>query len=381
MKSILFRIYLAIMKFMASMIKEDPNSYVILNGAGRSGSNGYLFYKYLKENHPEVTASLIEPWPSSHLPWSDWKKIGQAKYVFTTHQPFKVRKSQINVAFWHGIPLKRMNVMANNTNHRDNARNERLWHNTADVVVSSSDLYESLMSACMSIEGKKYHKLGFPRIDYLLNSTYSKKDLLREFFDVSDQDAQVGIYMPTFRWELEDKTILKKIGEGNFFAFEDFDLSELEATLESNNQYLLVKLHPYEMRLFDSFESSVSHISFLNNNDLDRLGLDLYEMISATDFLITDYSSIYFDYLHLDHPIIFITNFLKQYKKTRGFLLGPYEDIIPGVCANNQKELLGRLTNLDEDGRFFKDKRHQWLKLSDSVDDGKVCEKIFEYLN
>ena len=174
MKSFLFRLYLALMKFRAHFTTMENNNIVILNGSGRSGSNGYAFYKWLLLNHPEYNVSLIEPWPSSHLKWEAWQKIGAARYVITTHQPFKVRKHQINVQLWHGVPLKRMGIMANNTRYRDNKRNEKLWHRNADIVASSSDLYETLMSACMAIETEKYHKLGFPRLDLLDKPVISK---------------------------------------------------------------------------------------------------------------------------------------------------------------------------------------------------------------
>lgn len=101
----------------------------------------------------DYNITLVEPWPSSHLSWETWKKIGTAKYVITTHQPFKARSAPVNIQFWHGVPLKRMGFMAHNT-IIDNKRNQKLWHKNADLVASSSDLYESLMSACMAIEGK-----------------------------------------------------------------------------------------------------------------------------------------------------------------------------------------------------------------------------------
>lgn len=377
MKSILFRLYLAVMKFLARWQKEDPNTYVILNGAGRSGSNGYLFYKYLRREHPEVTAYLIEPWPSSHLPWSDWQKIGRAKYVLTTHQPFKVRKSQVNLALWHGIPLKRMGTMANNTQRRDNQRNEKLWHKTADLVTSSSELYESLMSACMGIEGPRYVQLGFPRIDSLLKSPYQKDQLLADFFSCQDPEAQVGIYVPTFRYELDDPEVMERIKEGNFFAFSDFDLAALDQALAARKQYLLVKLHPWEMKLFSDFHLEAKHVAFLNNSDLLAKKLDLYEILGATDFLMTDFSSIYFDYLHLDKPLIFITNYLAQYEKTRGFLLGPYEKIVPGPCVASQADLVKQLGEKDKYGL----ERKKWLELSDQADHGQACQTIFDYLS
>ena len=91
MKSFLFRLYLAWMSFLAKFTTMEENNVVVLNGSGRSGSNGYLFYKYLQLNHPEYNVTLVEPWPSSHLKWKTWQKIGAPKYVITTHQPFKVR--------------------------------------------------------------------------------------------------------------------------------------------------------------------------------------------------------------------------------------------------------------------------------------------------
>ena len=101
--------------------------------------------------------------------------------MITTHQPFKARRAQINIQFWHGVPLKRMGFMAHNTCYRANKRNQKLWHKNADMVTSSSDLYETLMSACMAIEGKKYQKLGFPRIDYIDQPAIAKEKLLEDY--------------------------------------------------------------------------------------------------------------------------------------------------------------------------------------------------------
>ncbi len=114
----------------------------------------------------------------------------------------------------------------------------------------------------MAIETKKYHKLGFPRLDLLKQPVISKQQLLKDLFNIADQDAQIGIYMPTFRYELEDKTIMDKIKKGNFFAFTDFDGEKLNGELKKRHQYLIVKLHPYEMRLFANLKSNYSNIAF-----------------------------------------------------------------------------------------------------------------------
>ncbi len=376
MKSFLFRLYLAWMSFLARFTTMEENNIVILNGAGRSGSNGYLFYKYLQLNHPEYNVTLVEPWPSSHLKWHTWQKIGAARYVITTHQPFKVRRHQINVQFWHGVPLKRMGILAHNTKRRDIKRNEKLWHKNADIVTSSSDLYETLMSACIGIENKKYRKVGFPRLDFLQKPAISKEKLLQDLFGASDKEAQIGIYMPTFRYELDDPQIMEKIKQGNFFAFADFDGQKLNDELKKRHQYLIVKLHPYEMRLFSNFKSDYSNIAFLNNDYLFQNKLDLYEILGDTDFLLTDFSSIYFDYLHLNKPIIFITNYLRQYEKTRGLLMGPYDEIAPGICVDSEEELLRNLGQLDN--QQLRNRRLYWLHLTNQVKGHDYCDQIFK---
>src|SRR5699024_12058896 len=98
-----------------------------------------------------------------------------------------------------------MGIMANNTKRRDNRRNEKLWHKNADIVASSSDLYESLMSACMAIETKKYRKLGFPRLDLLAKPVIAKKQLSAALFKTGDDQAQVATYVPTFPSGLRDR--------------------------------------------------------------------------------------------------------------------------------------------------------------------------------
>ena len=376
MKSFLFRLYLALMKLVARFTPIQDNKVVILNGAGRSGSNGYLFGKYLEKSHPEYEVTLVEPWPSSHLPLKTWREIGTAKFVLTTHQPFKVHAKQINIQFWHGIPLKRMGIMANNTTRKTDQRNAKLWQKNADIVCSSSDLYESLMSACCGIETDKYQKTGFPRLDALKNPAISKEQLLMDLFQVEDNDAKIGIYMPTFRYEMEDSKIMKQVEQGNFLTLADFDIEQLNHNLKQKQQYLVVKLHPYEMRLFEDLHSNFSNIAFLNNDYLNQQDVDLYELLGNTDFLITDYSSIYFDYLTIDKPIIFLTNYLQQYEEKRGLLMGPYEDVVPGICVKTQQELLEALDKPDQ----FQQKRHYWLNLSNQVQADSNCENVVKLM-
>lgn len=379
MKNFLFGLYLSFIKFALKFTPTNDNLYVILNGGGRSGSNGYVFYKYLKKHHPEVEAVLVEPWPSTHLSWNTWKKIGQAKYLFTTHQPFKIKKNQICTCFWHGIPLKRMGFMAANDSYENDVKNMRVWNKDADRVTSSAALYETLMTACTAIAGSKYEQTGFPRIDALYEPAVSKEKLLKDLFNAEDSEAKIGVYMPTFRWELNNEKVMAQIKAGNFFAYDDFDGKKLNEELKKLHQYLIIKLHPYEMKFSDGEGQQYSNICFLKNDYLFDNELDLYEILGETDYLLTDFSSIYFDYLHLDKPIFFITNHLKEYEKTRGLLLTPYEEVVPGKTVNSQSEMVEAFKDLANDP--YAQKRQYWLNLTYTISPRDNCQRNFEEVN
>lgn len=379
MKNFLFGLYLSFIKFALKFTPTNDNLYVILNGGGRSGSNGYVFYKYLKKHHPEVEAVLVEPWPSTHLSWNTWKKIGQAKYLFTTHQPFKIKKNQICTCFWHGIPLKRMGFMAANDSYENDVKNMRVWNKDADRVTSSAALYETLMTACTAIAGSKYEQTGFPRIDALYEPAVSKEKLLKDLFNAEDSEAKIGVYMPTFRWELNNEKVMAQIKAGNFFAYDDFDGKKLNEELKKLHQYLIIKLHPYEMKFSDGEGQHYSNICFLKNDYLFDNELDLYEILGETDYLLTDFSSIYFDYLHLDKPIFFITNHLKEYEKTRGLLLTPYEEVVPGKTVNSQSEMVEAFKDLTNDQ--YAQKRQYWLNLTYTISPRDNCQRNFEEVN
>lgn len=378
MKNFLFKVYLNCVKFALKFTRTDENQYVILNGAGRSGSNGFILYKYLKENRPDIAVELVEPFPSSHLSFATWKTISRAKYIFVTHEPFKIKKNQVCVELWHGIPLKRMGLLAKNMDVKASMRTMKIWAKHADYVVSSSALYESLMSACVGITDDKFLRIGFPRIDALHDSKLDKKAIIRDLFqnvEVSSS-AKLGIYMPTFRYELENEQVMADIESGNFLAVSDFDLQKLNAELQNLNQYLLIKLHPYEQKLVQA-DLELSNIAVLDNSYLSENDLDLYEILNQTDYLITDFSSIYFDYLHLNKPIYFLSNHLTEYVQARGLLLDPYELVTPGKKVTSQAELLAAVA----EGDTHAAERDYWLNFSYSIENTGNTQRLLNHLS
>ena len=126
---------------------------------------------------------------------------------------------------------------------------------------------------------------------------------------------------------------------GNLFNFSDVNYQQLDYFLKENNYLLVVKYHQNEMNKLQLDTENMDNILDLSNELLKNKGLDLYEVLPYTDLLITDYSSVYFDYLLLDKPMLFAPTDLEKYLGDRGFLLEPYEEWTPGEKIYNQSQL------------------------------------------
>ena len=72
---------------------------------------------------------------------------------------------------------------------------------------------------------------------------------------------------------------------------------------------------------------------------LDRQNMDIYDLMKRSRALITDYSSVYFDYLLLDRPIGFTLGDIKQYEEERGFVVKDPESLMPGEKLRSFEDL------------------------------------------
>ncbi len=234
------------------------------------------------------------------------------------------------------------------------------------------------MSACVGISDDKYLRVGFPRIDALYGQADELSEaIIEQLFDAPkvNKQTKLGIYMPTFRFELENESVMQEISAGNFLAVSDFDLQQLNAFLQQHNQFLLVRLHPYEQK-FMKQELRLSNIAVLEDAYLVEHELDLYEILRVTDYLITDFSSVYFDYLHLNKPVYFLANHLNEYLAKRGILLDPYEKVTPGVKVTSQTELEQAMVSDDHCAA----KRTECLELSYSIPKNANSQRLFDQL-
>lgn len=347
MNNFIKKIVKKLLKLYCNNLKINPKTILILENSFPSGSNTNIIYKRLKETNKYKIEYMDEKKllikNKNILEILRYIKliirVSKFNVIVCSHGFRKYNNKQILIDLWHGIPLKAMRYMETNAD-------EYKWENfNTDFLITTSKVHSVLMGATTHIPYSKHKILGNPRNDYFF-AAQEKNDSF-EFLNAYDK---VLLYMPTFRQGYLNR-VEGKIYD-NIFNFENFLEQEFINYLKLNNYVFLLKLHPMEEEKFkEKYLKYNDNIKFLSTDVLKNLNIDLYQLLPKTDLLITDYSSVFFDYLLLDKPIVFINNDIEEYRKKRGILLEPYELWTPGYKVNNQKDLIEAIEkSFTEDG-------------------------------
>ena len=293
----------------------------------------------------------------------------RSKYVFYDIGTTRIRPSkyQVVVQLWHGTPLKMIGRSVSKIK-----KQERL--DDFSFVITTSKEFLKVFSSAFECDEKKVHLFEYPRNDYLLKPDFS----LLKSYQKKTYKKNI-LWMPTFRKSfLDKKTDMDTLSLPYFEEMKE--LEELNEYLKSNDSFLTVKLHPADIANSLTFPD-FSNIKIFNILEYNSYNIPNYSFVACFDMLITDYSSIYFDWLLLDRPIAFTINDLSEYSSQRGFIFENPLEYMPGeiVRSTNQfYEVLGRIiNNIDNysvDRKKIRDYSHsvKW--------NGDACEQIMNYL-
>jgi len=254
--------------------------------------------------------------------------LAQAKWIVQDHGGPRRYPGQKVMELWHGVPLKAMDLM--DANDKASRAPAGLARSVPDVVLSSSRVYETLLSACRCIPARRYRRFGFPRLRWLNTDRAQSRRLLGEALGQTlSGEEKLILWMPTHRRikskrNGQDRSVIPSL-------LEKYLNEDLEQALQANHARLILKPHPNDEPVARALiEDRDARISLLTGDSIAAGAEDLYRLLPGTDALITDYSSVYFDYLLLDRPIGFMLDDLEQYRRERGFLLEPVTDWMPG---------------------------------------------------
>lgn len=338
------------------------------NGRGIVG-NSKIFGDYLEKNGYEVYYNWNNPPEGAknicHNRIKDWPIFLSSKTVVTTHSisdlgkfQMILRRGRTFIELWHGIPLKAMgHLMDESTEYkrfieRGKLKRVKLWSVTSEV-------FKRLYQAMYPLDKEVFQVLGSPRNDQYKTQ---KVDFDHYLDDLPDFN-KVILYAPTRRDNGENAL---------FFPFKDDELEKVKSFIEKNRILILTRGH------IDNLTDKRIESKYIRELGSDKV-FDIDSILSGFDSVITDYSSIYFDYLFMNRPLAFIPYDIDSYLKNRGMLFD-YDSVTPGHKILKGDDFIGYLEDLVIGRDIYKEKRQWVFDLSYKYQDFNSCERIFTYL-
>jgi CDP-glycerol glycerophosphotransferase (TagB/SpsB family) len=264
-----------------------------------------------------------------------------AKYIFVSTGMADVNKyvttTKYKIQLWHGIPLKKIQDDVKRSQKKYFYSNLKKY-----IFPFTISKYKYLIST--SQEVSKNFKTAFSNVEYILETGYPRNDILAKYIQ-----SDIILYLPTHRGE----------GKGNLdMMFKNFNPEQINSLLKNINKTLIIKLHFYDLKRLKF--NDLSNIKFIKEK------LDVYELLQNCDILITDYSSIYFDFLLTSRPIIFTPFDLEDYISKDRELYYKYDEVTPGPKCQNWDEVLKWILKFNESSNLFskerEDAKHKFHK-------------------
>ncbi|MDO4556080.1 MAG: CDP-glycerol glycerophosphotransferase family protein [Lachnospiraceae bacterium] len=269
-------------------------------------------------------------------------------------------KNRIIVNLWHGVPLKKIALMENQSSILQRLYFKWIFSGNYSDILTTSDQLIPIMAESFGVEREKIKVWGQPRND-LLFQRKDREELIRELYGTKMAIQHLILYAPTYR----------EFGGTVLFPFDDMDYEVLTDFLKRNQIMLLIRYHLEEQ------DNQCLEGEWIRTVNEDKAA-DIMEVLSAFDMVITDYSSIYIDFLLMERPLLFLPYDKEEYLKKRGMNFS-YDEVTPGPKPATMKDFMKEMKKLLEDSSYYQEERHRMNGFFNQIQRpcaGIICEKI-----
>ena len=361
-----------------------PDSHIWLFSSTDNSHYNYnsrYLFEYVKENLPEITPLFVINDPELRNSLSS--KYGK-QYFIETESIQGIRqalsagvwftsaglpaygtglhKKRLIINLWHGVPLKKIALLDPNLKKAARIYFKKIFSENYTCILTTSHELIPLMARSFAVSEDKIKVWGQPRNDGLFQKNDCREILGQLFPDLPEYTNTV-LYAPT----------LRDYGQVQLFPFKDFDQEQLEAFLEKKNMLLFIRTHVAEQGSAAPYLGK--RIRFLGNEQAE----DVTGILNIFDCLITDYSSIYIDYLLTDKPMIFLPYDRQQYLDGRGMNFD-YDDVTPGPKPETFNDFLDALSPKED---FWKSERTRVNRLFNEIQHpcaADICNKVLKMI-
>jgi CDP-glycerol glycerophosphotransferase (TagB/SpsB family) len=284
-----------------------------------------------------------------------------AKYIIWDNEPVaKNRNNQISIYLTHGWPTVK------------NVKGTVNVGDYCDFALCTSEFFFGLESDQISVDKNKLFLAGHPRNDYLFSEGNEIAKITRKHY------KSVILWMPTFRkWrfsERNDSNINYPFGIPLINSLECF--GNLNDYLAEKDCFLIIKIHsgqkPEHLNI-----NTMANVDLLTSEDLFDKSINLYSLIGESDALISDYSSVAFDYLLTDNQLGYVIDDIDDYKL--GFAFDNVLDYMPGEKIQTFGDLFHFIDKVSKGEDEFAYERKRVRDLTNKYQDNQNCKRIVEY--
>ena len=363
--------------YISVLLPKEKNVWVFGAWFGEKYSdNSRHLFEYINKNEKGIKAIWIAK--NKYVVYNVRKKGYKAYHAYSFKGYYYTLISKIGI-----VSSGRSDL--NNFAFAGDSRRINLWHGTAlkkimyddkiafdgesklsyffpflkkvkyDLLIATSSESKNKFVSAFRESNSKVFVTGYPRNDTFNNQNTSKNSVLE------------GIYMPTFRSDIGS----------TFIPFFIEWARQIEQILAQENIVLWIKLHYCDVEKIENLNYSFSNIKIVKDSEIDD---DIYSFIANKDFLITDYSSIYFDFLLTDRPIIFFPYDKEEYLTKDRELYYDYDEVTPGPKVYNVEGLKTELINISKGVDNYKEDRKRVNKVFNNHFDGDNSKRVYEQI-
>ena len=384
--------------WVSGFLPRDDKLWIF--GTVRDGfsDNALHLFIYVVRKHPKIRAVWVTGSVEilSHVKGLGYVAVHRnsaagvwlalrARYYFFTHYisdiNFFTSRGAILINLWHGSPLKKIEFDVDNgpssrryvtPTWRDRFRDfPEVYVRPSYVLSSSQFVSEYALSSAFRTPLSRCLELGYPRQDLLL---LDRNEIFAWLSLVGDKLSQewlrrlmafrsIILYLPTWRDSGAD------IFEGNAI-----DFPAINQLCSDTDSVFTIKLHPFSMISLTLMKwvEKCSHIFFLPSS------IDTYALMSATDILVTDYSSVMFEFVLTHRPILLHTFDVESFTALERSFYMPLEEVEIGQITKSADELTEALKDLLhlETRQNYKD---EIINRYNKFVDGNACQRTVNY--
>lgn len=376
----------ALGKLASLIVPRSANLWVFGSGAGIA-EGALALYREVRHTQPEITPVWLvssqrqrDDALAHKIPWaerSSWRGFWltlRASTIVVTHGFGDVNRFGVFGGFvvqlWHGIPLKKLHLDTEVTVKTQRGFSSlltgmyRAGGNAITLFVVSSEAVGERIRTAFGVRRSAIAPIGDPRDDELVHADpLRSRETVLDMINLSATDATLVLFAPTWRDGDIDPAVPS---ESQWQA--------LNTWAESVDAHLIVRSHPLGVGAYEHGISDRIHLLTAEQCP------DITPLLKAFDVLITDYSSIAFDYSLTGKPILWFAPDLQQYEASRG-LYEPYASVTEGEFADTWDDVVTGLNSLGTDPAAAGAARARTARLAERLfafRDGKASRRVLD---